>query len=59
MVVQHDVKFERNTRTGRWRAYCSCFWVTVGTSDEVQKEAAVHDLEWVVSDPTQPEQVPQ
>jgi hypothetical protein len=45
--MQHDVKFERNTRTGDWRAMCSgCYWVMVGPSDEVQKQAAVHDMIW-------------
>lgn len=46
-VRVHKVTFERNTRDGRWRASCSCFWVWVGPEDEVRTRAAGHDIEWV------------
>lgn len=42
----HEVKFERNTRTGQWRGICTCLWCKVGTEDDVQAAAAIHDLEW-------------
>lgn len=50
--MEHNVKFERNTRTGRWRATCSCIWATVGSKEEVQALAASHDIEWVEDSPT-------
>ncbi len=53
--MEHNVKFERNTRTGRWRAQCSCNWMTIGSKEEVQALAATHDIEWVDADPAQPE----
>lgn len=52
--VIHIVKFERNTINGRWRALCSCFWSRVGTREEVQSAAAVHDREWIEANPDQP-----
>lgn len=45
-VRVHKVTFERNTRDGRWRAICSCYWAWVGTEAEVKTRAAGHDLEW-------------
>lgn len=58
--VVHVVTFERNTRTGQWRGFCSgCFWCLVGTQEEVQSLAATHDLEWqpVAAPAPQPEPV--
>lgn len=49
--VQHTVKFERNQFTGRWRASCTCFWTDYGEREDVQKNAAVHDITWIVEDP--------
>ena len=43
----HTVTFERNTRTGSWRARCSgCYWSWVGFEDDVKQRAATHDIEW-------------
>ena len=43
----HSVTFEKNTRTGAWRARCSgCFWSWVGFEDDVKQRAATHDIEW-------------
>lgn len=52
--VVHEVTFERNTRTGMWRAFCSCGWSHFGTSTEVQARSATHDIEWI---PAEPEKV--
>lgn len=43
-ATRHDVRFERNTGTGMWRATCSCGWLTVGTQGHVQAQAGSHDL---------------
>ena len=44
----HTVMFEKNTRTGAWRAHCiGCYWAWVGFEDDVKQRAATHDLEWI------------
>lgn len=43
----HSIKLFRNTRTGGYRAECSCGWILIGDSkEEVQGRAATHDIEW-------------
>lgn len=50
--MHHEVKFERNTRDGKWRGFCAaCMWCRVGTREEVQALAATHDIDWVEADP--------
>lgn len=50
-TTNHSVKFERNTRSGDWRAKCTCGWFHIGERDEVQSRAATHDLEWEAVEP--------
>lgn len=51
MAVIHETTFERNTRTGDWRARCSCGWFLIGECEHVQMAAAGHDLEWEAVSP--------
>lgn len=55
--MHHEVKFERNTRTGDWKARCSCGWFTIDTEETVQARAATHDIEWQPVEPGRPEAV--
>lgn len=51
--IVHKVTFERNTVTGRWRGFCSgCYWCRTGSQEEIQAQAATHDMEWVEVKPT-------
>jgi hypothetical protein len=52
-VEVHITTFERNRRTGMWRATCTCGWFhTCQSADEVQERAATHDLEWIEDEPS-------
>lgn len=53
--MQHSVKFERNRRTGMWRAICTCGWGWAGFQDDVTTRAATHDMDW---QPAEPEKDP-
>lgn len=56
-MTTHTVTFQRNTRSGHWRAICSCGWFHIGTQTEVHERAAGHDVEWV-DEPESPPAVP-
>ena len=54
-MTEHNVIFQRNQRTGMWRALCTCGWMWSGFREDVKTRAATHDMDWQVADPNEPE----